>query len=165
MLRYARALHLLSFGSLMEVYLEGNQENAADNYSGRSAGEGLLLAEQDFYNYLHDVFFPTEGALYAIWEEDGRYVSALRLEPYQDGLLIEGLETAPAARRKGYAKALMQAIQQDHPDATLYAHVHKQNVPSLELHRSCGFSRISEHATYIDGSINDRCCTVRWNAK
>lgn len=164
MLYYAHALCELQFGALMQIYLEGNQENAADNYPDRSAGEGLLLAEQDFYAYLRDVFFPTAGALYAIWVENGGYVSALRLEPYQDGLLIEGLETAPDARRNGYAKALMQAVQRDHSDTILYAHIHKKNVPSLALHETSGFSRIYEHAMYIDGSINDRCCTVRWQA-
>lgn len=164
MLYYAHALHELQFGALMEVYLEGNQENATDNYPDHSTGEGLLLAEQDFYAYLHDVFFPTAGAFYAIWVENGRYMSALRLEPYQDGLLIEGVETAPDARRNGYARSLIEAVQRDHSNTILYAHIHKKNAPSLALHETSGFSRICEHAMYIDGSINDRCCTVRWQA-
>ena len=106
------------------------------------------------------MFFKTEGAYYLIWEEAGRYVSALRLEPYRDGLLLEALETAPEQRRKGYAAKLMSAAQEFVGDTKLYSHVHKRNIPSLNVHDFCGFHRILEYAVYTDGSVNDRCCTL-----
>ena len=103
MLIIAKSFKELSFSKLMEVYLEGNLENGNELWPELSEGEQLIYAEQEFYQYLTKVFFPTHQAVYAIWEEKGKYVSALRLEPFKDGLLIEALETAPEERQKGYA--------------------------------------------------------------
>ena len=150
----------LNFSQLMEVYAQSNEENAREFFPELDANESLLQAEQDFYAYLRDCFFTTQGACCAVWEEKGRYVSALRLEPYGDGLLLAALETAPEARRKGYAKRLVSQVLQE-TDVPVYSHVHKQNRASLELHLQCGFERISEQARYVDGTVNDRCCTLR----
>ena len=158
MLYIARSMRELNFAALMEVYIEGNRENAAENYPDLPEGQGLLQAEQSFYQYLREDFFRVPGAYYAIWQEAGRYVSALRLEPYRDGLLLEALETAPEQRRKGYAEVLIRAALPG--QGKVYSHVHKRNIPSLRIHEKCGFRRISEQAVYIDGSVNDRCCTM-----
>ena len=99
MLLIAKSLRELSFPKLMEVYMEGNRENGADRYPGETPDRQLALAEEDFREYLSQVFFAAESAAYFILEEAGRYVSALRLEPYEDGLLLEALETAPEERR------------------------------------------------------------------
>ena len=160
MLIVAKKLRELSFGKLMEVYREGNLENAQDLWPEESEGRQLALAEQEFYQYLQQVFFRTEGAMYLIWEDSGRYVSALRLEPYRDGLLLEALETAPEQRRKGYASKLLSAALEFASGYKIYSHVHKRNVPSLAVHKSAGFTRILEYAVYADGSVNDRCCTL-----
>ena len=154
MLFLARSLRELQFSQLMEVYIEGNLEKAEDGLS-------LLEAEQAFYQYLKEDFFTVSGAVYYVWMEQGRYVSALRLEPYKDGLLLEGLETAPEQRRKGYAEALirgMLAVEQTRP---IYSHVDKNNTASLAVHERCGFRRAAGYAAYIDGSINDRACTLK----
>ena len=160
MLRVARSLRQLSFGALMEVYAEGNRENGEEFWPELSEGERILRAEQEFYQYLQQVFFRTEGAAYYTWETDGITVSALRLEPYRDGLLLEALETAPDQRGKGYAKALITAVLALTAPQKIYSHVGKRNIPSLKTHLSCGFSRVSEQAVYADGSVNDRCCTM-----
>ncbi len=144
----------LSFSMLMEVYMEGNREKG-----------DVLRAEQDFYQYLREVFFPTEGALYCIWEEKGCYVSALRLEPYRDGWLLAALETAPQARQKGYAGKLIRAVQQMYPDKKLYSHVSKRNLPSLKTHEKCGFQKILDHAVYADGSVLRSSVTLCWEKK
>ena len=165
MLILAKKMHQLSFSALMAVYEEGNRENGAEFWPELDASRQLLRAEQDFYQYLREVFFPTDGAVYCIWEERGSYVSALRLEPYRDGVLLEALETAPEQRRRGYAARLIRAVQEAYPDAKIYSHVHKRNTPSLEIHEKCGFARISETAVQIDGSVSDRCCTLCWEGK
>jgi len=152
MLYLARSLQQLQFGKLMEVYIEGNLEKAAE--------VGLLQAEQDFYQYLSECFFPVSGAVYAVWIEENEYTSALRLEPYKDGLLLEALETAPNHRRKGYACQLIQAVLAEFPEQNIYAHVSKRNAPSLAIHKKCGFRKISDSACYIDGSVNDRAVTL-----
>lgn len=160
MLLIAKSLRELSFGALMEVYIEGNRENGEENWPQLEENEQLLRAEQDFYQYLKQVFFPVTGAVYAVWEEKGKYISALRLEPYKDGLLLEALETAPEMRRKGYAEKLLRAVQARCGDTKIYSHVGKWNDASLRVHEKCGFRRVLEYAVYIDGSVNSRSCTM-----
>lgn len=159
MLKIARSLRELNFSQLMAVYEEGNRENGRENYPQESPHRQLFLQEEGFYQYLREVFFPTPGAVCAIWEEAQQYRAALRLEPYRDGLLLEALETAPYCRRQGYGRELIRAVQTCFPGQKIYSHVHKKNRPSLAIHEACGFRRISEQAAYIDGSVNSRCCT------
>ena len=159
MLRIVRTIKELNFGQLMAVYEESNRENGAEFYPGLPEGLQIANAEQDFYQYLRECFFKTEGAFYAIWEENA-YVSALRLEPYQDGLLLEALETAPDQRGRSYAGALIRAVLKLPEVQKVYAHVHKKNTPSIRTHESCGFRRILEYAVYIDGSVKNNACTV-----
>lgn len=149
----------LSFGKLMEVYEEGNLENGQDLWPDEPRWRQLALAEQEFYAYLQEVFFKTEGAAYLIWEESGAYVSALRLEPYQNGLLLEALETHPKHRKKGYAARLVAAAVA-YAGVKVYSHVNTKNTPSMRTHESCGFRKILDYAVYADGSVNDRCCTL-----
>ena len=161
MLILAHSLRELRFGALMGVYLQGNQEKAERDYPEEPAGAGLRLAEEDFYRYMRECFFRTPGAAYALWEEGGSYVSALRLEPYRDGVLVNALETAPQQRRKGYASRLLEAVLGT-LDGPVYSHVAKSNLPSLALHERLGFRRIQETALYLDGSLDRRACTLRW---
>lgn len=162
MLIVCEKLKDIRFGQLMAVYEEGNLENGQDLYPDLSSGEQLLRAEQDFYQYLQDVFYKTEGAFYCLLEENGSYVSALRLEPYRDGLLLEALETVPKQRKKGYASQLIrQVLQMERLQGKkIYSHVSKGNEASLRTHRACGFEIISDRAVYVDGSVNDRCYTL-----
>lgn len=153
MLILINKLYDLRFSELMEVYEEGNLENGQELWPDEPEGQQILLAEQEFHQYLRECFFATEGALYAIWAVDGRYVSALRLEPYQDGLLLEALETAPNQRRKGYAKELIRAVRNTFPGTRIYSHIHKRNIPSIRTHEACGFRRILHYAVYADGSV------------
>lgn len=159
MLTVIRNLRDLNFRQLMDVYEEGNLENAREMFPYVPETQWPLLAEQSFYQYLKECFFPTAGAAYAVWEVEGRYVSALRLEPYRDGLLIEALETAPALRKQGYASALLRAVKEMAGNQKLYSHVSKRNKASLRTHEACGFFRILEHAVYADGSVLSNCCT------
>lgn len=165
MLCIARNPGQLSFGKLMEVYREANQEHGREIAPGEPEERQIALSEQDFYAYLHDSFFTRPDAVYCILEENKRYVSALRLEPYMDGLLLEALETAPNQRQKGYAVQLIQAAQQmleQQGSVRIYSHVSKKNNPSLKAHFHCGFEIIRDYAAYIDGSVNDRAYTLRY---
>lgn len=165
MLCIARNLGQLSFGKLMEVYRETNQERGAQIAPEEPEERQIALAEQDFYAYLHDSFFTRPGAMYCILEEDKRNVSALRLEPYMDGLLLEALETIPNQRQKGYAGQLIQAVQQmleQQGSVRIYSHVRKMNEPSLKTHFQRGFEIYQDYAAYIDGSVNDQAYTLRY---
>lgn len=165
MLFIAKSLGQLSFGKLMEVYREANRENGALLAPEETEDRQLQLAEENFYAYLHDCFFGKPHASYYIWEEAGSYVSALRLEPYRDGLLLEALETAPDKRRLGYAARLMDAVLLslcEQGSVCVYSHVSKKNIPSLKTHQHCGFQIISDYAAYIDGSVNRRAYTLQY---
>ena len=136
MLYLARSLSRLHFSSLMAVYAESNRENGREFWPEEPEMRQIQLAEEDFYRYLSQVFFRSPGTFYAVWKENGRYVSALRLEPYRDGLLLEALETALEQRRKGFAAALIRAVQCFLEGKTkLYSHVDKRNLSSLKVHR------------------------------
>ena len=159
MLLITREISQLSFGKLMNVYEEGNAEKAALSYRTMDRNAAILLAEQDFYAYLAECFFKTDGAFYAVWQEKTEYISALRMEPYRDGLLLEGLETTPAYRRMGYAVKLLKAVLAD-VSAPVYSHVNKENMPSLRAHEACGFVRIADSAEMIDGTVSEEHCTL-----
>ena len=164
MLKIARKMNDFSFGKLMEVYEEGNLENGQDLWPEEPQWRQIALAEQEFYQYLQQVFFKSEGARYLICEEGNRYISALRLEPYRDGLLLEALETMPKHRNQGHAAKLVNAAI-EYAGAKIYSHVSKRNMASLKTHEKCGFRRIAENAVYADGSVTSRSFTLCWEGK
>ncbi len=108
--------------------------------------------------YLRHEFFLLEGTALAIWEENGTYVSALRLEPWEDGYLICGLETRKDQRGKGYATRLLMAVPAVKPH---YAHVAKTNGASLTAHKKAGFVVVKDTARYLDGSVDRKSYTLK----
>ena len=163
MLFLAENMNQLVFSKLMDVYVEGNLENGQDLWPELSENEQLLRAEQAFYQYLNEDFFKSKGAVYAVWMEKDSYISALRLEPYQDGLLLEALETAPEYRKRGYACRLVEAVKREFP-GKIYSHVGKRNAASLRTHEKCGFQKILDYAVYIDGTVARNAYTLCFDA-
>lgn len=162
MLLWADYLRELDFDALMGIYWEANREKALNNYPNMELQAAHNRAEQDFYDYLRDDFFTQKGARYAVWVTEGEYMSALCLEPWEDGLLLEALETRPDHRKKGYAKALIHAVQDSLPNIPVYSHVNKRNSPSLATHKSCGFQIIKDSVRYLDGTVSAHGYTLRW---
>lgn len=160
MLLIAKRLAELDFPALMDIYIEGNREKADEYGDG-----GLLQAEREFYDYLREVFFRQRDAFYAVWVEQGKYASALRLEPYKDGWLLEALETAPDHRKRGYAKALMGSVLEMMGQSVIYSHVSKRNEASLRTHYACGFVKHLDHVVYLDGSVSHRGITLQYAGK
>ena len=161
MLICVRTFQELDFDALMQVYLEGNRENGEDLYPEETPERQMELALRGFKNYLRDDFFSNKGSCYWIWSENGAYRSALRLEPYQDGLLLEALETHPEHRRKGFAKKLISAVLEQLPAGTrVYSHISKRNTPSLASHLSCGFHKLLDYSADADGTIYDHQVTM-----
>lgn len=159
MLKLCYRMQEVNFSALMAVYAESNGENGRENWPRESAGMQQLLAEQDFRQYLREVFFQTPGAAYAIWEVKGKYVSALRLEHYRDGLLLAGLETAPEYRRQGFAAKLVASVVGEFAGEKIYSHISKRNAASIAVHERCGFQKVMNHAVYVDGSVSHRAAT------
>ena len=154
MIRWITQLHDLKFGALMTLYETDLVQAAHQDYPKLSAANGMIEVYQDYYTYLKDVFFPTKGARLVVWEEEDRYISALRLEPYADGVLLCALMTAEDYRKQGYAKRLVQTVLQSLPAGTkVYSHVKKDNQISVKLHLSCGFQIIPGPVTMLNGEL------------
>ena len=125
--------------------------------------KGQGIDEDDFLDYLRTDFFCQTDAFYALWTVEGRYAAVLRIEPYADGLLLESLSTTPESRRQGYAAALVAQVLEhlrSTPYRVLYAHIDKRNVPSLAIHKKCGFTMHSDSAKDIDGTFTQKSCTM-----
>ena len=161
MLQVYHCVKNLDFGQLTEVYAESLSCEGKYHYPDLDCNMQLLEARQDFFSFLR-VFFQASDAYYMVWQHQGRYVSALRVEAYEDGVLIEGLETAPECRQKGFAKALLsnsidylkkQGIKR------IYSHIEKSNMPSIKVHLACGFEKINDYAVCIDGSVLQNTAT------
>lgn len=157
MLKIIKSMKQLNIGQMLAVYEESIREN------GERFSLSNRQAEDRFLSYLEEDFFRQQGAFYAVWSVNNVYQSALRLEPFKDGLLLEALETAPNARRQGYAVALMQGVLEQLKESkyrTVYSHVNKRNRASFMLHQKCGFRIISDSATYIDGTVTQNSYTL-----
>lgn len=168
MLKIIRKSAELNYSELMNVYFEDNLKNGREKYPNDSVDSQLRKAETDLFEYLHSVFFRQCNSIYAVWEEKGRYQSALRLEPYCDGYLLCALETAPCARRKGYASLLVNASRQylsQFGNGIIYTHVSKSNIPSIKTHMKCGFRIIKDYAVYLDGSVLHNSYTFAYEYK
>ncbi len=159
MLLIAKKPGEINFSKLMGVYQESNLENSAICFPQMPTEEALREVERQFCEYLLDDFFQIPGAFYGVLTQNGQYVSALRVEPYQDGMLLEALETAPQYRGQGCATKLMEEIKAIVPE-NIYSHVGKRNTASLQTHKKCGFEVISDCATYIDGSVASNAYTL-----
>ena len=107
---------------------------------------------QDFYGFLSEDFFPTGTC--CVWEEKGLYVAALRLQPWQDGWLLEGLQTHREHRGKGYAKQLIGGVLQQLEVKRVYSHIQRDNASSITAHIACGFRKLLDGAIYLDGSVH-----------
>ena len=55
MLRIAKSLREMDFRQLMDIYEEGNLNNAREHYPQLPLPQALLETEQDFYAYLKDI--------------------------------------------------------------------------------------------------------------
>lgn len=143
MVKLFRSPDAVDFSGLLSVYAE------------EQTGQALV-------SYLQWEFFTQPGDLLAVWEEDEQAVSALRLERYADGLLLEALATAPAHRRKGYAASLIRTILRElEPGTPVYAHVDKRNRASLRIHEACGFRLWKDFARFVDGTVSTWAVTLR----
>lgn len=162
MLIVVQSMRDLQFGQIMAVYEQSNQELGQSRWLYESQGRQLALAEQDFFEYLRHCFFTLPGAVICTWQVNGRYVCALRSEPWQDGVLLTGLETAPGERGKGYACALIRAVQEYHSkqgNIKLYSHIRKGNSVSVHVHEKCGFRYYRDYAVFLDGSVDRQSAT------
>ncbi len=162
MIKIHRDASALPYGAVMEIYHDDLLLSGKRDYPDLTISESLHEAQQDFYGYLTEEFFSSEGAFIAILEDK----ASLRIEPYLDGFLLTGMSVAPAFRRRGYAKTLLGYVVSLLPGGSkLYSHVDKQNIPSVGLHRDFGFSVEQDGAQMLDGSFLHNFWTFSYRIK
>lgn len=150
MLKIVRNMAQLPFSQLAAVYEHSNREAAREQWPWLSEMEGLYRAEMEFYQYLRLDFFTQGDSFYALWQEAGHTVAAVRFERWRSGWLLEGLETRPDCRGRGYATSLLEAVLPT-MTGTVYAHVKRSNAASVAVHRKLGF-HVGEETAMVDGS-------------
>lgn len=156
MLTVITSFRKLKTTQLLQVYQESIILAGKQQYPHLSDNFQILEAEQDFYSFLRD-FFGQKDAFLAVWDVEKKYVSALRIAPYRDGVLLTGLETAPDSRKMGYAVNLMcetMGYLSGLGVHKVYSHIRKDNVASIGVHQKAGFHRINESAIFLDGSAD-----------
>lgn len=162
MLIKANRMSHFRFSELMEVYASTNLEDGKSKYPQLFESEQRLQSEQDFYAYLQE-FFKLPSTCCYILEREDIYVSALRLEPYKDGCLLTALETRPDSRNCGYGKSLVQQVLAQLPEnAVVYSHIAKENEASIAVHTACGFSKFSDYAALLDGTVSQGYYTMQY---
>jgi len=142
---------------LMEIYAEGNEENAEYFFPDMERENAIRLVEQQFAEYLREDFFSEEGNLLYVLEAEGHWASALRLYPTPEGYYIEALETKPALRRRGYGREILrQVIDELEPPCTVRDCVSRKNLPSIRTHLAAGFTQVEEAKNLLDGTVNEK---------
>ena len=145
---------------LMDLYSEGNIENAEDLYPDEDRAQAVRKVEDDFLDFLKNRFFAAEGSEYFVLVENGEWVSALRTSRIRNDLYyMEALETRPDMRHRGYAKKLLLEVLGELKKRgafEFYSSVYKKNEPSIRTHLAAGFSIVSENGyDYLQDKAND----------
>lgn len=159
MLRIAEHLEELRFDELAELYHYDLEVEDVDDRDLEPGEEWLACIKAEFGVYLSARFFSRSERLnnvrsfYALWEVEGKYVSAVRVHVYEQGLLLQALQTREDARGKGYAAALLEAVlaylaQRGH--FKVYAHVRDWKTQVTKLLEAHGFRRILDYAVRKD---------------
>ena len=122
----------------------------------------LYSGDDELLRYLQDTFFDGGASCYVILDDGVRYLSALRLEPYKDGLLLSGFQTHPDFRNRGYGTMLLERVVKlfSVDGMNIYSHIHNRNGASLKLHSRCGFKKLSDAAVLLDGTVTSQYITM-----
>ena len=126
----------------------------------------IQLAEEDFYRYLSQVIFRSPGAFTPSGRKTGGMSAPCVWNRTGTGFYWKRWRLPPEQRRKGFAAALIRAVQCFLDGKTkLYSHVDKRNLSSLKVHEKCGFRRVADFAVCVDGSVNQKMYTLCWDDK
>lgn len=159
MLLIAKSLDELRFEELAALYRYDLEVAGCEDGMCELDDDWFLEKRSQFRTYLSARFFSQPDCLpdirpfYAIWEEDGRYVSAVRVNVYEQGLLLEALQTGEAWRKQGYATALLNAVLEylvQRGGFPVYAHVRNYKAYVHKMLERAGFRKILDYAVRKD---------------
>ena len=145
---------------LMDIYAESNYENTDYFFPDeKDKAVAVRQVEQGFCDFLRNEFYANEGNECWVLDEDGVWVSALRLSLIEKGLYyLEALETAPACRKHGYATILLEGVIEElkkEGSFRICDCISKKNAASLRVHEKCGFRIVSDEGfDYLQNEAN-----------
>lgn len=137
----------LDMRRFLDIYEESTRENCEIFFPEDEPEAALIKGEAAFRDYLAE-FFAEPGNTCWVLEEDGIWVSALRLSLIEEGFYyLEALETRPDSRMKGYASKLIGEVVgrlKELGPFRICDCVSKRNIPSIKTHLGCGFTIVSD---------------------
>ena len=135
---------------LMDIYREDNIENTDYFYPDmKDKVQALARVEQDFLHYLETDFFSKPGNVYWVLEENGVWVSALRLTELSPGdYYLEALSTHPDFRRQGLAAACGAKLILECLERELYPGWDAHDRRSLALAQKLGYQLERSYSAY-----------------
>lgn len=146
---------------LMAIYADGNRDNAEYFYPELPLMEGIAKEERKFVTMLREMFFPKPENELFVWRMESQWVAALRLTRLDGFYYLEALETKPDQRKKGYGRALLEAMCKElavRGAVTIRDCVAKRNEASLRTHLSAGFVIDQDPGIdYLGGETDERC--------
>lgn len=148
--------------NIMDIYAESNMENTDYFYPDiEDKALALQKVESDFLDYIGTDFLSSSGNTYWVLEENGIWVSALRLYEVKAGFYyIEALETRPDRRRRGCAFRLLDGLLEELKKQGAFRIcdcVGKKNAASLKTHEKCGFAIVADAGyNYLLDEADDR---------
>ena len=142
------------------VYSEASYEIAKDKHPEmQDLEEAIQEEEQYFVEKFLGKFMSKNENTYYVWEENGVWVSALRLTKLDGFYYMEALETAPEERGKGYATKLISEtidLLRSRGEVIIRSNVGKKNNVSHATHLKCGFEVEHENGiNYITGTVRE----------
>ena len=143
-----------------DVYIEASREIAKENHPELTdLTEAIKEEERYFVEKFLGKFLSMNKNTYYVLEEDGAWVSALRLTKLDGFCFMEALETPPEHRKKGYASKLIREVirhLEENEKVVIRSNVRKTNRASLATHKKCGFVIEEENGTNpITGTQKD----------
>lgn len=159
LLEFAAMTDAQALCMIQSIYTEGCRENAEERCcAATDLADAIREEERGFLEFVRK-FLSEDRNRYYILEEDGEWVCALRLTQLEDFYYLEALETAENHRKKGCAVRLMNevvALLRTRGKVELRSNVHKKNIPSLAVHKKCGFVIAEENGVnYIYGTQSE----------
>ena len=156
----------VDFKGIQLVYAQTIQDIAQDRYADSGGIMAISRAEEQILEDLRNFFSQKYATLY-VWAPEGLPVASLRIEQFEDGLLLSCLETAPDARGKGYATTLIRHALRDlsrKGHLSVYSHIAHGNYASYHVHEANGFRVIKNSARLLDGTVTTKYDTLKWES-
>ena len=163
MLLAIRSISGVDSMGIQAVYAQTIQRIAQERYGKQRKNTAISLAKEQILEDLRNFFSQKYATLY-VWIPEGIPVAALRIEQFDDGLLLSCLETAPDARGKGHATDLVRHTLRDLAEkgySRVYSHIAHGNIASYRVHEVNGFRIIKNSARLLDGTVTTKFDTLK----